>query len=105
MFFHDLPEKDAQHWSALLKPHILGAMWSKQTYAAWKDIPSTYVVCGLDRVISVDRQEEIIKNAREVQSKALDVVERLECGHEPILSKIDGLVKVMEKAASMGGSW
>lgn len=104
MFFHDLPEEDAQHWSALLKPQSLGAMWSKQTYAAWKDIPSTYVVCLQDRVLPVGRQEEIIKKAREVQPKALDVVERLESGHEPILSKIDELVKIVKRAASVDGS-
>jgi len=105
MFFHDLPEEDAQHWSALLKSHSLGAMWSKQTYAAWKDIPSTYVMCNQDRVVSVEKQEEMIKNAKEVQPKAFDVVERLESGHEPILSKIDEMVKIVEKAASMDGSW
>ncbi len=47
----------------------------------------------------------MIKNAKEVQPKAFDVVERLESGHEPILSKIDEMVKIVEKAASMDGSW
>lgn len=105
MPFHDLPDEYAQHWSALFKPHSLGAMWSKQTYAAWKDIPSTYVMCDQDRVVSVEKQEEMIKNARELQPKAFDVVERLASGYESILSKVDEMVKIVEKAAIMDGSW
>lgn len=34
----------------------------------------------------VVQQEDLIGKAREVQSKAFDGVERLESGHEPILS-------------------
>ena len=74
-------------------------MWSDQTYAAFKDIPSTYVVCELDRVVSVEQQEGMIENAKEVQPRAFDVVERLQSGHEPIVSKISELVGVIERAA------
>lgn len=104
-WFHDLPEKDAQHWSSLLKPSCIGALWSKQIYSAWKDIPSTYVVCELDRVLPVERQEGMIKSAKEVQPKAFDVVERLQSGHEPMLSKIDEMVKILEKATCEEGNW
>ena len=74
-------------------------MWSDQTYAAFKDIPSTYIVCELDRVVSVEQQEGMIKNAKEVQPRAFDVVERLRSGHEPIVSRISELVGVIERAA------
>ena len=80
-------------------------MWSSQSYAAWQDIPSTYVVCELDRVMPVERQEGMIKNAKEVQPKAFDIVETLQAGHEPILSKIGELVKIVEKAARGEGNW
>lgn len=39
-----------------------------------------YVICELDRVMPVVQQEDLIGKAREVQSKAFDVVERLESG-------------------------
>lgn len=97
--FHDLPASEAEHWASLLEPHSIGALWSEQTYAAFKDIPSTYVVCELDRVVSVEQQERMIKSAKEVHSGAFDVVERLQSGHEPILSKVEELVCVMERAA------
>ena len=77
----------------------MGALWSDQTYAAFKDIPTTYVVCMLDRIVPVEQQEGMISRAKEVQSSAFDVVERLESGHEPILSKVEEMVRVVEKAA------
>ena len=40
----------------------------------------------------------MIKEAQEVQPKAFDVVERLECGHEPILSLTPQLADVVKKA-------
>lgn len=98
-FFHDIPVSEGEHWASLLEPHSVGAMWSNQTYAAFKDIPSTYVVCMLDRIVPVEQQEGMIKNAKEVQSTAFDVVERLQRGHEPNLSNIEELVGVMERAA------
>lgn len=103
--FHELSDAESQHWSSLLKPSSLGAMWSNQTYAAWKDIPSTYVLCQNDRVMPVERQEGMIKKAKEVQPKAFDVVESLESGHEPIFNKIDELVKIVEMATKGEGSW
>lgn len=105
MLFHDLPETEAQHWSSLLLPHSLGAMWSKQSSAAWMTIPSTYVVCELDRVMSVERQEGMMEKAREVEPRAFDVVERLESGHEPVLSRVGELVGVVGRAVGGGGGW
>lgn len=75
-------------------------MWSNQTYAAFKDIPSTYVVCMLDRIVPVEQQEGMIEKAKKVQSTAFDVVERLQSGHEPNLGNIEELVGVIERAAS-----
>ena len=105
MFFHDLPEAESQHWSSLLKPHGLRAMWSTQTYAAWQDIPSTYVICNLDRVMPIQKQEEMIKYTKQVQPKAFNVVERIESRHGPILSKLDDLVTIVERAANETGAW
>ena len=97
--FHDIPTSEGEHWASLLEPHSLGAMWSDQTYAAFIDISSTYVVCELDRIVSVEQQEGMIRNAKEIEPSAFDVVERLQSGHEPIFSKIGELVGIMERAA------
>ena len=104
VFFDELSEPEREHYSSLLKPHSIGAIWSAQSYGAWRDIPSTYVVCEKDKVIPSRRQEEMIRNARRVQPRAFDVVERLDTGHDPILTKIDGLVDVV-KRATKGDDW
>ena len=103
--WHDLPEKEHEHWSSLLEPHSLGALFSKQTYAAWRDIPSTYVICELDRVVPVEIQQQMIRTAKDDQPKAFDVVEKLKCGHEPLLSNIDELVSIVQQAAKGTGEW
>ena len=96
--FHDIPPSEGEHWASLLEPHSVGAMWSEQTYAAFKDIPSTYVVCELDRIVPVEQQEGMIENAREVEPSAFDVVERLQSGHEPVLSRVGEMGGVVERA-------
>ena len=97
--FHELPPTEADHWISMLKPQSIGALWSEQKYAAWQDIPSTYVVSELDRVIPASVQTTMIEKAKAAQPKAFDVVERIECGHEPILNKIDNLVLIVKRAA------
>ena len=98
--FHEIPEQDADHWFSLLKPQSIGALWSEQTYAAWKNIPSTYVVCELDRVIPCQQQETMVEHAKAIQPKAFDMVRRIESGHEPIFHKIEDLVSTVREAAS-----
>ena len=100
--FHDIPSSNGEHWASFLQTHSVGALWSKQTYAVWKDIPSTYVLCELDRIIPATEQETMIQRAKEIQPKAFGVVERLDCGHEPIYSKISELVGIVEKAIKDG---
>ena len=41
----------------------------------------------------------MIEKAREVQPTAFDAVERLQSGHEPILSQVKELVGVVKRAA------
>ena len=99
--FHDIHTSEGEHWASLLEPHSVGAMWSEQTYAAFRDIPSTYVVCELDRIVPVGQQEGMISNAKEVEPSAFDVVERLQSGHEPNLSVIGDLVGAVQRAVGM----
>ena len=98
-FLHDIPVSEGEHWASLLEPHSVGAMWSDQKYTAFKDIPSTYVVCVLDRIVPVEQQESMVEKAREVQSRAFDTVERLQSGHELNLSQVQELVGGVKRAA------
>lgn len=63
------------------------------------------MVCDLDRVMPGEQQEAMIKAAQGVQPKAFDVVEHLESGHEPILSKPEELAAIVRRAAAMKEDW
>ncbi|KAF2231059.1 hypothetical protein EV356DRAFT_507857 [Viridothelium virens] len=97
--FHDLEPTKAEHWYSLSGQQSVSAMWSKQKYEAWRDIPSTYVHCLNDRVIPPDFQAQMVRNAKDIQPNAFDVEERLRCGHNPVLSNVGDLVAILKKAA------
>lgn len=105
ILLHDIPAADADHWDSLLEFHSIGALWSDQSHAARQDIPSAYVVCELHRVIGSGWLEMMIKNAKEVQQRVFDVVERLQRWHEPVLSKLREMAGAVVRAADRGGGW
>lgn len=55
--------------------------------------------CTLDRVIPAAHQEEMIKNAKDVEPTAFDVVVKLESGNELIYSRVSDLVGILVGAA------
>jgi pimeloyl-ACP methyl ester carboxylesterase len=57
------------------------------TAAAWKDIPSTYVVSELDNAIPVFAQDQLAQRA--------GTVHRLDAGHSPFLSHPDEVVTII----------
>ncbi|KAI9691967.1 MAG: hypothetical protein M1820_009645 [Bogoriella megaspora] len=103
--FHDLTSEEGEKYYAMYKPQSVSAMWSKQVAnEAWREIPSTYVYCTTDRIIPLEGQEQMVRNARELQPTAFDVEVTLETGHNPALSKVDELVEVVKKAAAQSGN-
>lgn len=69
-------------------------MASKMTYPAWKDVPSTYLICEKDNAIPVERQE-----AMSSQKGGKFTVVRCEEGHSPFLSRPELVARVIRKAA------
>ncbi|MCJ1357554.1 MAG: hypothetical protein MMC33_007550 [Icmadophila ericetorum] len=99
-FFHDLPDDEASRWATEeVKPQSLGVFWSKTTYAAWRHIPTTYLICTNDRVVPLAAAEGMIAAARQIQPTAFDVVEKVESGHFAMLSKMEETVAVLRRAA------
>ncbi|CAG8977375.1 hypothetical protein HYALB_00007005 [Hymenoscyphus albidus] len=63
--FSDMAPQQANFWTSQLLPQSLGVFWSRTTYAAWRHIPSTYVLCGSDRNVSPDYAEVMVQEARD----------------------------------------
>lgn len=72
-----------------------GCMTSPQTYAAWKHIDSTYVVCEIDNAIPVAAQEGMAAQ----EGNRFVSVERVHAGHSPWISKTAEVVAIVRKAA------
>lgn len=93
IFYNDIDKAKADELTAQLKHHAKGPFSSKVTYAAWKHIQSTYIICEKDNAIPVEAQEEMTK-----QGGNKFTVVRLDASHSPFLSKLDETVTLIRKA-------
>ena len=93
-FYHDVDPELAQQAVENLGKHSLKAKWSPATYAAWKHIPSTYLVCEADRAIPLAVQEAMI-----AAPGANFTVERCASAHSPWMAMPDFTAEVVRRAA------
>ena len=93
IFYHDLRPEDAKYWASRLLPHSYATKHAGASSAAWKTIPSTYLICEEDVAV----QENIVKTCREAGS-VMDT-ERIATSHSPFLSKPDAVVGFIRRAA------
>ena len=77
-----------------LIPFAKGVFESKPTYAAWKHIPSTFLVCENDNAIPLAAQEGMLSQ----DGANFDVV-RCGADHSPFLSMPDYTADVVRRAA------
>ena len=96
IFYHLCPPEVADAQVARLAGMRLakGMFESKPTYAAWKHIPCTYLVCENDQAVPLAAQEAMIKQ----EGARFDVV-RCKADHSPFLSMPDFTAEVVRKAA------
>lgn len=74
-------------------------MMSPQQYAAWKHIPSTYLICTIDNAISPKIQERMVAQDG---AKWSEVV-RLRSGHSPMVSMPEETARIIRRAAGEKG--
>jgi pimeloyl-ACP methyl ester carboxylesterase len=87
VFYNDVDDVTARRAVRQLGYQSYASMSQQLTEAAWKVIPSTYVVCEEDNAISVADQELFAKRADEVQ--------RLSASHSPFLSQPAALARLI----------
>jgi pimeloyl-ACP methyl ester carboxylesterase len=91
-FYHDCDPAAAAAAAARLKPQCMGAFAAESTEAAWKDLPSTYLICEQDNAIPVAAQEGM--------SGAAETVVRMDASHSPFMSRPDEVAEIIAKAAA-----
>ena len=91
-FCKDVPEDEARIMAATQKP-ISGSVFDAKTVnAAWKLIPSWYLVCTEDRAINPDLERFY---AQRIQAKTTEI----RSSHVAFLSNPKAVVKIIEEAA------
>jgi pimeloyl-ACP methyl ester carboxylesterase len=87
IFFNGVDEELTTRAVAALEPQSYASTTDELRAAAWKEVPSTYVVSELDNAIPVEAQEMLAQRA--------GTVHRLAAGHSPFLSHPDEVVAII----------
>ncbi len=90
--FGDLPDGQAEHAVNQLVDQSLRSFQQQVTRAAWRTVPSTYVLCERDQALPPALQERMSARATHV--------ERLGTGHCPFLSAPAELAALLGRIAS-----
>jgi hypothetical protein len=77
-----------------LKPSATSTRARECTYAAWRHVASSYLICERDRVVTLGVQEEM-----SALPGARCDVETLDAGHMPFLSRPDFTASYIRRAA------
>jgi pimeloyl-ACP methyl ester carboxylesterase len=98
LFYHDVPEEEAEYWVSQLTTQSLKALFEggEHTYAGWRDVPVWYAGTTEDRGLPVLVQRMQVGMAREMGA-AIEHRE-LQTSHSPFLSQPLETVKVIAEA-------
>ncbi|KAF4634741.1 hypothetical protein G7Y89_g3365 [Cudoniella acicularis] len=101
IFYNDLPSYEGDALAAKLLPQSLGVYSSPATYAAWSDIPSTFLVGDTDQSSFTPQVVDMmIKGAQQLQPNAFDVIEHCEKGgHCLMISFPEWTANALRRAA------
>jgi hypothetical protein len=97
VFYHDLSPDQASYWASKLRPHSYATKLVGASSAAWRAIPSTYLICEDDHAIPVFVQEAMVKACQDAGAP-MDT-ERVFSSHSPFLSKPKEMVGFLRRAA------
>lgn len=99
--FSDLPVAEAVALMETMPPHSATCFGNELTYAGYKDIPVSYLVCEGDLCIPVEAQRLGIEVIERVSGKKVDVTS-IQAGHVPPITQpqlvIDWIMSVVTKA-------
>jgi pimeloyl-ACP methyl ester carboxylesterase len=104
MFYQDLDDHTVEELAKDLQPQSLGAFWSITTSAAWRHIPTTYIICTADAPTTVAAAQYLVDSARASGSHKIDQVIKVNAGHSPFISKPEWTASTLIEEASRGFS-
>jgi pimeloyl-ACP methyl ester carboxylesterase len=87
VFYNTCPPEVADAAAARLRPHTIAAFVQPVRSVAWREVPSTYVICDRDNAIPVPAQEQMAARA--------GTTHRLESDHSPFLTNPDAVAQLI----------
>lgn len=100
LFYQDVSDDVVSQLAAKLRPQSLGVYWSTTSFAAWRHIPTTYVICLKDTPSTVAAVHGLLAHVRSTDNHKLDNVIEREVGHSPFLSQPEWTAEMLKEAAS-----
>lgn len=100
LMYQDLPDEDALEVAKTLVPQSLGPFWCTTTYAAWRIIPTTYVLTMMDKPSTVAAAEYLVENAKKSGKCKVDNIIRRDVGHAPFWSQPEWTVEMFLQETS-----
>ena len=101
LFYQDLPDDAVSEWAAKLRPQSLGVYWSTTSHAAWRHIPTTYVICLKDVPTTLAAVDGLLAVVRSTDNHQLDTVIRRDVGHSPFISQPEWTADMLKEAAGV----
>lgn len=96
VFYNDCDDAQIKDAVAALGPHSYQTFHSPCTYAAWKDIPSTYLYCLRDAAIPLAVQKMMVEETAKGYGMRTEMVD---ASHSPFYSQPDQLTAAIRRAA------
>ena len=84
MSYQDVDEETVAELAMHLRPQSLAPFWNTKTHAAWRDIPTTYVLCLKDKSTTVVAAQYLVGMARASGRHKIDNVIEVDAGHSPV---------------------
>ncbi|CAN9225221.1 unnamed protein product [Alternaria alternata] len=97
IFYGDLPEDEGQYWFEQIKSQAVASFYAPATGAAWKEIPTNYLLCEDDECVPPQVQEGMVNGVKEAAGEI--EVTRLKSGHSPFLSRAEETVVWVQRVA------
>jgi hypothetical protein len=94
VFYNRCEQKDIDRAVSLLGTFPMGPLAVPVTYTAYREIPSTYIVCNNDRALPPPVQRRMI-----AQGEGYFDVEECDEGHSPFMSNPAFIVSCVRRAA------
>ena len=99
LLFQDLQDDVAKEVARTLRPQSLGPLWSTTSFAAWKHVPTTYVICEDYIPSTVAAAGFLVSSAQATEGNKVDTVVKIKAGHSPMLSQPERTAHVLRQAA------